>query len=946
MKKNLPLTSEKKMNPFFSFKYKKIRVRVNHKIKNNQTQWHKPQRCMFSNLQIEFFISDLNDGQTNVEKESNENFNTSAIPENDEPLQELTTKSPTKKKTQSDNKSKDNSKDSFIPSYLDKTISSNKYGVKTVIPNPSRRDSTQRLFNILLSSSSSSKKRKNEDSDINVSTPNKKVNTTRAANASNSTDSEMSDFTGFTDTHSNDTEKSAEFIEYLAKNISPNEEKVVEDDSNIMSKVIPKETQKSCEETQKSCEMEKVTLLKETIDEIEFSLPHGWKKIGRKRKNKDHWDFYLISSDSKKFRSNAEVKRYIAKNPNVKCDLSVTNTQWSDTTKKQKNENSDINVSTPNKKVNSSRATNASNSTVSEMSDLPGITDTYSNDAEKSDEFIEFIELNEERVVEDDSNIMSKVTPKETQKSCEETQKSSEETQKSSEDPQKSSEETQKSSEEAQKSSKEAQESSKETQKSSEEIPGQEISGPYEVTEDSIEAAMLKIHDDKYDICLTPNNEKTKLDTNESSIDEVPTQSGSEYDKTVNQEPEKMTKNNDSSTSKEMAEKDQQSIEAVTIEEATSFFEPLPQEQNDLIPDQTNKPDKESSNSPSKSTDNMEAKSNSDPLVDSQKETTYSAESPNRNTKKRSDKKKEVNSKQSLNLKIRLTSPIKILPQEISENSIEITPTEVKSKKKRSHIKTPKNLHKKAKIPEWVTKKAQQVDTPENELIVEPIQEPINTNVNTENHSKLDKNQTKGAKLSNSKIQIQYQNMVEPIDEFGETNSNAEDPKDLITPANTTSNEDSDTFTKLLQKESNRSRLSIGEKLDVIDRFEKGEKKAHIAKDLGLNESSIRGIIRRKENLKKFKMKKTDAQTSSSEVSKNSDSANQKSMSTEVHIEKEDVSATKDIIPYLDRNDLKMGCLFDVLVVPIFDYQKTGPGKKVSSKVQENKKKGEKSIFL
>merc|ERR1719491_2184516 len=111
-----------------------------------------------------------------------------------------------------------------------------------------------------------------------------------------------------------------------------------------------------------------------------------------------------------------------------------------------------------------------------------------------------------------------------------------------------------------------------------------------------------------------------------------------------------------------MAEKDQQCIETVTIEEATCFFEPLPQEQNDLIPDQTNKPDKESSNSPSKSTDNMETKSNSDPLVDSQKETTYSAESPNRNTNKRSDKKKEVNSKPSLNLKISLTSPIKILP--------------------------------------------------------------------------------------------------------------------------------------------------------------------------------------------------------------------------------------------------------------------------------------------
>ena len=173
----------------------------------------------------------------------------------------------------------------------------------------------------------------------------------------------------------------------------------------------------------------------------------------------------------------------------------------------------------------------------------------------------------------------------------------------------------------------------------------------------------------------------------------------------------------------------------------------------------------------------------------------------------------------------------------------------------------------------------------------------------------------------------------------GETNSNAEDPKDLITPANTTPNEDSDTFPKLLQKESNRSRLSIGEKLDVIDRFEKGEKKTHIAKDLGMNESSIRNIIKRKEKLLKFQM------TESTKVSENSNSANQKSMSTEVHIEKDNASATTDIIPYLDRNDLKMGCLFDVLVVPICDYKKTGPGKKASSKVQE-KKKGEKIMFF
>ena len=80
-------------------------------------------------------------------------------------------------------------------------------------------------------------------------------------------------------------------------------------------------------------EVDKVTLLKRTTDDIEFSLPYGWRKIGRKRKNKDHWDFYLISSDNKKFRSNAEVKRYTENNPNVKCDLSVTNTQFNDSLK-------------------------------------------------------------------------------------------------------------------------------------------------------------------------------------------------------------------------------------------------------------------------------------------------------------------------------------------------------------------------------------------------------------------------------------------------------------------------------------------------------------------------------------------------------------------------------------------------------------------------------------
>jgi len=37
-------------------------------------------------------------------------------------------------------------------------------------------------------------------------------------------------------------------------------------------------------EVEETCEVKKVTLLKKTIDDIEFLLPHGWIKVGRKRK--------------------------------------------------------------------------------------------------------------------------------------------------------------------------------------------------------------------------------------------------------------------------------------------------------------------------------------------------------------------------------------------------------------------------------------------------------------------------------------------------------------------------------------------------------------------------------------------------------------------------------------------------------------------------------------
>ena len=51
-----------------------------------------------------------------------------------------------------------------------------------------------------------------------------------------------------------------------------------------------------------------------------------------------------------------------------------------------------------------------------------------------------------------------------------------------------------------------------------------------------------------------------------------------------------------------------------------------------------------------------------------------------------------------------------------------------------------------------------------------------------------------------------------------------------------------------------RLRLSDAEKMDIIERFENGERKSHIARDLGMNESTIRTIIKRKEELKRFEM--------------------------------------------------------------------------------------------
>ena len=45
-----------------------------------------------------------------------------------------------------------------------------------------------------------------------------------------------------------------------------------------------------------------------------------------------------------------------------------------------------------------------------------------------------------------------------------------------------------------------------------------------------------------------------------------------------------------------------------------------------------------------------------------------------------------------------------------------------------------------------------------------------------------------------------------------------------------------------------RLRLSNAEKMDIIERFENGERKSHIARDLGMNKSTIGAIIKRKKS--------------------------------------------------------------------------------------------------
>ena len=68
------------------------------------------------------------------------------------------------------------------------------------------------------------------------------------------------------------------------------------------------------------------------MDNVEYSLPYGWKKVGIKRKKNPkrrnqahHWDFYVWSPCGKQFRSSRGIDDFLADNPKVKCDKEVTN---------------------------------------------------------------------------------------------------------------------------------------------------------------------------------------------------------------------------------------------------------------------------------------------------------------------------------------------------------------------------------------------------------------------------------------------------------------------------------------------------------------------------------------------------------------------------------------------------------------------------------------------
>ena len=71
----------------------------------------------------------------------------------------------------------------------------------------------------------------------------------------------------------------------------------------------------------------KISLIKETEDFKEYSLPFGWKKTGHRRQSSTKWDYYVTNPEGSKFRSTVQINKYLDSNPNVKCDRDVTDAQ-------------------------------------------------------------------------------------------------------------------------------------------------------------------------------------------------------------------------------------------------------------------------------------------------------------------------------------------------------------------------------------------------------------------------------------------------------------------------------------------------------------------------------------------------------------------------------------------------------------------------------------------
>ena len=78
-------------------------------------------------------------------------------------------------------------------------------------------------------------------------------------------------------------------------------------------------------------EYPEIKLIRATETRREYLLPYGWKKIGHKRSEiqpRERWDFYIFSPYGKMLRSTPEVKRYLDENPELECDIEVTNTSY------------------------------------------------------------------------------------------------------------------------------------------------------------------------------------------------------------------------------------------------------------------------------------------------------------------------------------------------------------------------------------------------------------------------------------------------------------------------------------------------------------------------------------------------------------------------------------------------------------------------------------------